>query len=679
MKLSWFSVTIPESSRQSLQRRLSLNSANHGIAGLVINYRERNLVNKTPGRNSHLPLQPRHVFYSNHRSFSSLSKEAATSAVDAPVSARWWTVPPANAVHLSIGSVYVYSMWTPGMTHSLGVVSASAMDWSHAQVLPVFSASAIMLGLTTGLLGEWVEKVGPRKAGVVGSVFWSAALVTTAAGVHFHSIEMVYAGWGLMGGIGWGLMYLAPVTTVMKWFPDRRGLATGIALSAFGAGAAIAPIIIQPLIDSFAVMPDYIGPLSELSDSLTTDQYVTLTTLKDGTQVVAEQSLIGTPGTPVVVATDLEVSKLPSIITGPGAYVLGTGDTGVAKAMGSLGLFYGALGILGSRFMSLPHPDWTPTKSSEVSKSTYSSKSSSSDTEAEKNEAVNSNNIGLPMDYVTRSTRQFPLLWLSVFGNATGGLALLTSSKLMLTDIWTGVAPDIVTASFATAYVSALGIGMAVGRFGWSALSDYLGRRNTYVVFGLGIPVIALAPSLTHAAVHMDSSGSVLPLLCAFCGGSILAITFYGGIFSVLPAYIADLFGQKHAGALHGKLLTAWACSAVAGPMGLAYLRGQSAQAATQELIQQVEDPTSFQQAFGCSLEDPMALQTLIDAKTITIARLMELVPPGTIDPTPFLYDSSCYAAASLMGISLLSNLLIKPLDIPCTLKELEMQSINTK
>jgi hypothetical protein len=74
-----------------------------------------------------------------------------------------------------------------------------------------------------------------------------------------------------------------------------------------------------------------------------------------------------------------------------------------------------------------------------------------------------------------------------------------------------------------------------------------------------------------------------------------------------------------------------------------------------------------------------MALQTLIDAKTITIARLMELVPPGTIDPTPFLYDSSCYAAASLMGISLLSNLLIKPLDIPCTLKELEMQGINTK
>jgi MFS family permease len=150
-------------------------------------------------------------------------------------------VPPANAVHLAIGSVYAYSMWTPGMTQALGVVSASSLDWTHAQVLPVFSASAIGLGLTTATLGSWVEKVGPRKSGVVGSAFWSAALMTTGAGVHYHSIEMVYLGWGFLGGIGWGLMYLAPVTTVMKWFPDRRGLATGLALSAFGAGAAIAP------------------------------------------------------------------------------------------------------------------------------------------------------------------------------------------------------------------------------------------------------------------------------------------------------------------------------------------------------------------------------------------------------------------------------------------------------
>jgi hypothetical protein len=91
------------------------------------------------------------------RSISSLSKEAATCAVDTPVSQRWWAVPPANAVHLAIGSVYVYSMWTPGMTHALGVVSASSLDWTHGQVLPVFSASAVCLGLTVRLICSFMS------------------------------------------------------------------------------------------------------------------------------------------------------------------------------------------------------------------------------------------------------------------------------------------------------------------------------------------------------------------------------------------------------------------------------------------------------------------------------------------------------------------------------------------
>jgi hypothetical protein len=475
-------------------------------------------------------------------------------------------------------------------------------------------------------------------------------------------------------------MYLSPVTTVMKWFPDKRGLATGIALSAFGAGAAIAPAFIQSFLDLYAVAPDYIGPLAELSQAtvssyqLGQSDYVTLTTLQDGTQVVAENSALGQTGQPVVVATEADLAKWSHISTGPGAYVLGTGDTGTAKAIGTLGIMYGALGMLGSRFMSLPHPDWTPTGPAAKKEEAVSTGITTAEREKDP-KAVNPNDIGLPVSYVTRSTYQFPLLWLSVFGNATGGLALLSSSKLMLTDIWAGVAPGIVTAPFATAYVSALGIGMAVGRFGWSATSDYLGRRNTYALFGLGIPIIGMAPTLAHMAMTHSATGgadTVLPLLFAFCGGSVLAITFYGGIFSVLPAYIADLFGQKHAGAIHGKLLTAWACSAVVGPMGLAYLRGQAATSATQDLLSSIEDTSSFQQAFGCNLQDTETIQTLIDAKTITIGRLMELAPVGTIDPTPFLYDTTCYAAAGLMGVSLLSNLFIQPLDVQKVSRELE-------
>lgn len=218
---------------------------------------------------------------------------------------------------------------------------------------------------------------------------------------------------------------------------------------------------------------------------------------------------------------------------------------------------------------------------------------------------------------------------------------------------------------------------MALGRFGWSALSDYVGRQRTYTIFGLGIPIVGMAPALTHMAVSSAglADASALPMLTAFCGGSVLAITFYGGVFSVLPAYIADLFGQKHAGAIHGKLLTAWAASAVAGPMGLAYLRSASAEQATADLLQRIEDPGVFEQAIGCSVDDNEMIQTLMDAKTITIGRLMELTPAGTVDPTPFLYDSSCYVAAGLMGMSLISNILIKPIDVEKVLYELESRN----
>lgn len=160
-------------------------------------------------------------------------------------------------------------------------------------------------------------------------------------------------------------------------------------------------------------------------------------------------------------------------------------------------------------------------------------------------------------------------------------------------------------------------------------------------------------------------------MLMGFYGGSVLAITFYGGIFSVLPAYIADLFGQKHAGAIHGKALTAWAASAVVGPMGLATLRSHSVSNATQDLIEAVEDKDAFLEIFGCEIDDSAAIEKLIDAKTLTIARMMELVPEGTADPTPFLYDTTLYIAAGLMSVSALANLAIRPLDVKQKLKEL--------
>lgn len=233
----------------------------------------------------------------------------------------------------------------------------------------------------------------------------------------------------------------------------------------------------------------------------------------------------------------------------------------------------------------------------------------------------------------------------------------------------------IVTPSFSTGYVSALGIGMALGRFGWSAISDVLGRQNTYAVFGLGIPIVGMAPYLCHMASEVGGE-LVSPYLMTFYGGSVLALTFYGGIFSVLPAYIADLFGQKHAGAIHGKALTAWAASAVAGPMGLAYLRSYSYDNAMEDLLHIVEahDASALERTFGVSNSDNEAIQKLVEAKTLTIEKLMELAPPNTVDPTPFLYDTTCYVAAGLMSLAFLSNLAIRPLDLRQELERMEQK-----
>ena len=350
-------------------------------------------------------------------------------------------------------------------------------------------------------------------------------------------------------------MYLTPVTSAMKWYSDRRGLATGITLSAFGAGAALAPSAIHTLVDSFAVAPEYIGDclLTSGGESASQQLLVELTTLSDGSQVIASDSPVGEPGTPVVVATEADIAKGSTsldVSTGPGVYKIGTGDTGVAKAMASLGALYGGLGAVGSRFMQIPHPDWRPGQYQEKTTTTSAvGNDTLIDDNKKDNESkagvtstatnvVESNNIGLPASYVTMNTKQFPLLWFSIFGYATGGLALLSSSKLMLTDIFAGTAPDIVTPAFSTGYVSALGIGMAMGRFGWSAISDVLGRQHTYALFGLGIPIVGMAPYLCHTLVDITSGVAnggelVWPYLMTFYGGSVLAITFYGGKFGV--------------------------------------------------------------------------------------------------------------------------------------------------
>ena len=160
---------------------------------------------------------------------------------------RWLIPPAALAVHLCIGEVYGFSVFNEPLTRVVGITrSIPGEDWTIPQVGWIYSIALIMLGLSAALFGRWVERVGPRKTMAASACCFCGGLLVAALGVRLHNIWVVYLGYGLIGGIGLGLGYIAPVSTLVKWFPDRPGMATGLAIMGFGGGALVgAPLGVE--------------------------------------------------------------------------------------------------------------------------------------------------------------------------------------------------------------------------------------------------------------------------------------------------------------------------------------------------------------------------------------------------------------------------------------------------
>ena len=137
-------------------------------------------------------------------------------------------------------------------------------------------------------------------------------------------------------------------------------------------------------------------------------------------------------------------------------------------------------------------------------------------------------------------TPQFPLFWVSVFGNAVAGVSVISCAKTLMNDTFGTALPAVVGGGFAASYVAALSAANMLGRLGWASASDWLGRKNTYTLFGVGIPLCIGIPYLTS---WVANNPSVMPLIL-FYGSTWVIVSFYGGVFSVLPAYLADVFGQ---------------------------------------------------------------------------------------------------------------------------------------
>ncbi|WP_250536267.1 OFA family MFS transporter [Caballeronia sp. AZ10_KS36] len=165
------------------------------------------------------------------------SKEATIAR---PGFSRWMVPPAALAVHLCIGQAYAFSVFNAPLTRVIGITQSAPDDWSLTTLGWIFSLAIVFLGLSAAFAGKWLEKVGPRRTMFTAACCFGGGFLVSALGVYLHQIVLLYLGYGVIGGIGLGLGYVSPVSTLIRWFPDRRGMATGMAIMGFGGGAMIA-------------------------------------------------------------------------------------------------------------------------------------------------------------------------------------------------------------------------------------------------------------------------------------------------------------------------------------------------------------------------------------------------------------------------------------------------------
>ena len=385
---------------------------------------------------------------------------------------RWLVPPAALAIHLSIGQAYAFSVFKLPLTKVLGVTESAPGDWKQSELAWIFTIAIVFLGLSAAVFGRWLERAGPRKSGVVAACCWGLGFFISALGVRSHNIWALYLGYGVLGGCGLGLGYITPVSTLIKWFPDRRGMATGMAIMGFGGGALIASPLSQLLLDHF---------------------------------------------------------KSPRSV-------------GVAESFVALGAIYVVAMLSGAFLFRVPAPGWKPPG-------------------WEPPDAASHGLITRRHVHVDNAikTAPFYFLWAVLFLNVTAGIGILEQASPMIQEVFKGV----VKASAAAGFVGLLSLFNMGGRFGWSSLSDRIGRKTTYGIF------FTLGPILYVTLPYAGRIGSV-PL---FVAAAALILTMYGGGFATIPAYLSDLFGTQYVGAIHGRLLTAWSAAGVAGPVLVNYIR----------------------------------------------------------------------------------------------------------
>lgn len=367
---------------------------------------------------------------------------------------RWLIALSAIGIHICIGSVYAWSVLTKPIMAQMGF-SLQETTWT-------FSIAILFLGLSAGFLGTFVEKHGPRVSGLTATAFFGLGMFGTALALYLQNLVLLYICYGVIGGIGLGIGYITPVSTLVKYFPKKRGFATGLAIMGFGFASLIAGPIMQILVANFGLVTNFV----------------------------------------------------------------------------ILGVVYILIMGASSLYLAPPPKEFVEQNLLSTVKPTNN---------------ISTNVKQYTVNEATRDWKFFALWWI-FFTNITCGIGLLAVASPMAQEV-ANMSP-----LAAASMVGVIGLINGFGRIAWSSISDYLGRRNTYIVFFL----IEIFAFYTLANTTEAFFFQLLVLIIVSC---------YGGGFSCMPAYLSDLFGTKQLSAIHGRILTAWGMAGIAGPLLLSFIR----------------------------------------------------------------------------------------------------------
>jgi MFS family permease len=313
-------------------------------------------------------------------------------------------------------------------TREIGFVAPAAADWTLMQASFPMSTVFLMLGLSASVVGKWQMNVGARTAMAASACTFGGGSILGAAGIYFHSLPLLYFGYGFLGGTGIGLAYTPPVATLMQWFPDKKGIASGLTIAGFGSGALLFTPAVQYLMKHFAQMPTYLGPSNDFVQ-----------------KVIAGKLYVDINGSDVevVLAGATELAKIPYSLS-EGLYVVGTGSTGAAEALAVMGATYFAIIMSSALTLKAPHPNYI--------ESTAASLKASSKAAA----PLAVHNVTLEE---AMKAPQFYLLGTTFFCLATGGMGMFSVAKPMMSEVFSSTLPAIVTSAFASNFLLMLSTG----------------------------------------------------------------------------------------------------------------------------------------------------------------------------------------------------------------------------